>query len=508
MKGLIPGGLATTLLAALLVVMPLHAETQDYAALRSIPAQLQVSFESVAIDADEQMGLFGAHYLFQTHPNGYLGVSGYGAVTGQRGGFFTGGFTLAAQWPLAPRWWLDGSMFVGGGGGGSAPQGSGLMLRPQLGVSRELANLRLGVGLSQVRFPDGAIDSRQLNVYLGMPFDWRYAHAADAGRQVSADDLRGLAWGEGEWQATLAEYRPRAGASTTEGTPMQSLRRVGVEYRSYLDSGAYLMIESGGAMSGDADGFAEILAGMGYRRPLTSRLGMSAALSAGGAGGGRVDTDGGLVAKARIGMDYHLGPAAKLGVDLGRMQSAGSFAADFYGINLAYRLGGLRSAVPGQAWSGERLPQLRKWRLVAIEHRQPNAARKNIQAMDLGLYGLKIDKFLDDNMYMTGQAYGAYHGGAGGYAVGLLGAGWEQSLNASGRLRAHVELTAGAAGGGGIDVGGGAILQPMLGLSWRLDHQFGLRLETGRVRAVNGELDSALWGLGLSYEFSRAERAY
>jgi len=59
-----------------------------------------------------------------------------------------------------------------------------------------------------------------------------------------------------------------------------------------------------------------------------------------------------------------------------------------------------------------------------------------------------------------------------------------------------------------VDVGGGAVTQPMLGLTWRLNRQLAARLEAGRIKALDGKLDSNLIGLGLAYEFSRPEYRY
>jgi len=286
------------------------------------------------------------------------------------------------------------------------------------------------------------------------------------------------------------------------------LKRVGFEYRRHLDAHRYLFVETAGAMGGQSDGFAELLAGAGYRIPLLSpHLHLSASLAAGGAGGGQIDTSGGLVAKARVGLEYDLTPSLKLGVEGGRIESIGSFSANFYSLSLGYRLGEIGAGERGheQSLDGVRLA---KWRLVGVQNTSFDAARKNGSNQDLSLVGLKIEKFLTDSFYLTGQAHGAYAGDAGGYAVGLIGAGWEIPLREDGRLSFNAEFSVGASGGGGVDVGGGAIIQPQVGLSWRFSQQFAARLEAGRVKALEGKLDSNVVGLGLVYEFSRPEYRY
>lgn len=507
-RGHVPPALAVAL-AALIAGGPARADLAEAPPLRSKPALLRMSYEVLDIGPSETMGLAGVHYLVNVHPDWYVGASGFGALQGERGGFFTGGFTLGTGRRIASRWLLDAGLFVGGGGGGSAPQGSGMMVRPHLGVSRDVGGMMLGAGVSYIKFPDGGIDSTQLNLTLGIPFDVYYGRASDAGKTVQRSDLAGLRLKQSEWLATGGAYDPGGKARTTAGDAMTAtLKRVGFEYRRHLDANRFMLVETAGAMGGESDGYAELLAGAGYRIPLARRLHLTASLAAGGAGGGQVDTGGGLVAKARVGLDYDLTPALKLGLEGGRIESAGSFGANFYGLALGYRLGEVVAGDGQGEAAGLDGVRLAKWRLAGVHHTSLDAARKTGATRDLSLVGLKIEKFLTPSIYLSGQAHGAYGGGAGGYAVGLIGAGWEIPLREDGRLSFNAELAAGAAGGGGVDVGGGAIVQPQAGLTWRFDRQLAARVEAGRVFAVDGKLDSGLIGFGLTYEFSRPEYRY
>lgn len=489
---------------------PVRADETETTGLRSKPALLRMSYEVLDIGPSETMGLAGVHYLVNIHPDLYAGVSGFGALQGERGGFFTGGFTVGSGVRFASKWLLDVGVFVGGGGGGSAPQGGGMMLRPHLGISRDVGNVMLGAGVSYVTFPDGDIESTQFNLSLGIPFDVYYGRASDAGKAVEMSDLFGLRVQQTEWLATVGEYRPTRNVKTTAGAEMtSSLNRVGFEYRRHFDSHRYFFVETAGAMGGESDGFAELLAGAGYRVPLLSRrLHLGASLAAGGAGGGQVDTGGGLVAKARVGLDYDLTPALKLELEGGRFESAGNFSANFYGLSLGYRIGELAAGERGSEDPDIRGVRLARWRLAGVHQTHFAAARKNGSEQDLSLVGLKIEKRLTESVYLTGQAHAAYTGDAGGYAVGLIGAGWEIPLREDGRLSFNAEFAVGASGGGGVDVGGGAIIQPQLGLSWQLNSRFAARFEAGRVIALDEKLDSNLVGLGMVYEFSRPEYRY
>lgn len=105
-------------------------DVTETAVLRSKPALLRMSYEVFDIGPSETIGLAGVHYLVNVHPDWYVSASGFGALAGERGGFFTGGFTVGTGKRFASKWLLDAGLFVGGGGGGSAPQGGPAGRRP------------------------------------------------------------------------------------------------------------------------------------------------------------------------------------------------------------------------------------------------------------------------------------------------------------------------------------------------------------------------------------------
>lgn len=64
-------------------------------------------------------------------------------------------------------------------------------------------------------------------------------------------------------------------------------------------------------------------------------------------------------------------------------------------------------------------------------------------------------------------------------------------------LRCNGELLLGAAGGCGMDVGDGAVIQPMFGLSRDLGERFAILAQIGRVMTLSGDLDTMVIGVGL-----------
>src|SRR5439155_1075392 len=97
-----------------------------------------------------------------------IGPAVYGAISGQRGGFFTIGGEAAWRQRLIGPFGVEFGMYVGGGGGGGAPQGGGLMLRPHVDLLADLGSVALGVSLSHIEFPNGQISSTQWGLVLNV----------------------------------------------------------------------------------------------------------------------------------------------------------------------------------------------------------------------------------------------------------------------------------------------------------------------------------------------------
>jgi hypothetical protein len=117
---------------------------------------------------------------------------------------------------------------------------------------------------------------------------------------------------------------------------------------------------------------------------------------------------------------------------------------------------------------------------------------------------MKLARQLGDHSYLAGQAYGAYAGGAGGYAVGLMGAGWRYPLGGS-PWSVSLEALLGVGGGGGLDVSGGGLALVQAGLRYRVSRNVALQLELGAIKSYSGALDSEIVNLNLVYSFSRPE---
>ena len=475
--------------------------------------QFRFSFEEIDMpDPNEHMGLygFGVHERFK--PWLYGGLSTYGAATGQRGGFFTGGYTLGTQYSLTDRWSLDAGAYVGAGGGGSAAQGGGLMLRPHIGLKYDFGRFSLGLNYSYIDFPNGDISSSAIALNLDFPFssvhrDWN--DPAMTSQNYFGADWDNVSRHRSQISARFRAYQPSSGSTTTSGKSIDTtIGLVGVDYSYFLDNRWFVNFETSGAMNGGVAGYAELLGGLGYRIPLTSddRLALMPGLSLGGAGGGGVDTGGGFVARANVGLEYRLSPKLSLILDGGYLTAPdGNFDVPYVGFNLAYVTESYAQDQLGQPLDEESLINTTKWRLRPVHQWYLDAQRTGTNnSRDMELMGAKIDWMGGDWWYLTGQGLSAYAGEAGGYSEGHWGAGIYGPTWKKGQL--YGEMLIGAGGGGGVDSGDGFLYKPSIGLEYNLSENFAIQAGIGKVISSGGNLDATFLESNLVWRFGSAGR--
>jgi len=483
-----------------------------------LPYSTRTTFEQITLPLDEKMGLLGVSVLGEQYRWAYYGAAAYGAVTGDRGGFFTGGLEAGVnssrEWPVQ----LEAGLFAGAGGGGAAPQGGGLMLRPHVGLMLAWPYGTVGVQYSSVDFPNGDISSEQLALQLDIS-----STALIGSGWLGRDDLFwsfrrvakefSLIDQPRSFKAIFKHYIP-SDATTRSGSQAEPHDVLGLEWNRYGSGDGYLRIETAGALGGGSDGYAEVLAGAGYRFRLSERGQLRAAVGLGAAGGGNVDTGGGFVADGYLGYDYLFSNGVELGGRVGYMVAPdGDFQAASLGLNLGYRFDvpAISEELVSTAFdrSGYEPSYLR---LRTVHHSYIGNGgnlrkRGNSDQSNVDLIGAKIDYMLSERLYLSGQGLFAYAGGAGGYAAGLFGVGLHQPLWRDSRLSIDAEFNAGAAGGGGLAVGSGAIVQPMVGVNYRVSQSLGIGLGMSRLMALSGDLDASVVELSVNYRFTTIARA-
>lgn len=474
-----------------------------------------LSNETWTLPGGERMGMAGGRVLMDLSPHWKAGVASYGAVRGERGGFITLGTEVQGRWPLGARQDLTGSLFVGGGGGrdGRSLAGGGLMVRSALGLEQRLGQAhRIGLGLSHVDFPNGRIRSTQ--PYLSYSYEFpsliwggwpELPTTAASGRSLA------LPLGEQEFAAVVRSYRFAADARQDNGLQPQHPRMqlVGMEWLSYFDDRWFFKLESEGASGGQSAGYMQILLGGGYRLPLAPGHALKLHASTGPAGGGATDTGGGLITDLGVGWQWRLLPRQSLELSLSEVRAPGrSFQAHSLGLKWVHHFEQPRST--GAPLSAGMLSGLEAERLrLRLLHQTYRGASPDWRCcypqMNVDNLGLALDYMLSPvdqprQWFLSGQGIAAYRGEAGAYMTGLLGGGVRQRL--AGRWHAEAETLVGAAGGGGLRMGGGLVAQANLGLGYQLTPQVGLMVSLGRMQALHDSFKANVLGLSASYHFS------
>jgi len=468
---------------------------------------LRFSFEEIHMpDAGELMGLYSIGTYDRLNSWLYGGITLYGAATGRRGGFFTGGYTLGLEHHLTDNWILDAGGYLGAGGGGAAAQGGGLMVRPHIGLKFDLSWSTLGLNYSYVDFPNGDISSDAMALSLDIPFtspifSWENNGLTEA--DYFGADLSNVSRHRSHLATRIRTYYPSSDSKTTSGGSFDdSLGLVGVDYSYFLDENWFATFETAGAVSGGVGGYAELLGGIGYRLPLTkdNRLALLPALTIGGAGGGGVETGGGFVARANLGLEYQLFPDLNIIIDGGYLTAPdGLFDTSYVGFNLTYVMETFAKDQKGAPLRETDLLQSNKWRFRPAHQLYFDAQRKDRSSRDMLLLGGKIDLMVGDRWYLTGQGLSAYEGGAGGYSeghwgIGILGPSWKN-------WRLYGEMLIGAGGGGGVDSGSALLYKPSIGLEYNLNNDFSLQTGIGKVISKEGNLDANTLDLSFVWRF-------
>ncbi len=491
------------------VISPLCVRAYDV-----VPTRLSLSYEELRLGGQETMGLLGGSYAVRPGGPIDVGLAVFGAARGERGGFFTGGATAGLHHMLTGRLHFDADVFAGAGGGGSAPQGGGFMLRTHAGLSLDFDTVSVGAGYAWVDFPNGNITSDHLVVSASHPFGlllgggWRDDSDIDIAEAVPGTHQKPQVQ---SFDAILVVASPVGGTRNTAGEAQEGdMAMIGVAWERVLSPGSFLELSVVGSMGGAGDGYAQGVCDLGARVVLSPSLDLVLGGGLGLAGGGKVDTGGGLIGDVFVKLEQSLGRGYHLGGGVGAVGAAdGDFLATRLHLDFGYDF---ETPVPTGGWrvQGSQVYRPGHLRLrLAHQTEQPadGALRKGgTPDRTINLAGLKGDIMITRSLLLSGQVLSAYDGGAGGYAAGLAGLGGEWAAGRRSPWLFGVETLIGAAGGGGIVVDGGLIAQATAGLGYRTGGVTDAWLRLGRSGSLRGSFERTVVSVELGFRFSTLMR--
>lgn len=460
------------------------------------------------------MGLFGLNYNFPLNDWLYTGAGFHGAVYGDQGGLFTLGVNLGVNLPIYKNLYFDANVHFGGGGGFRSLVNGGGIIYPNAGLQYKKDGFSFGIQYGHVNFFTGIQKGENFSFFLEIPTTIRGTSYAEAQKEFTVNNIsEDTFWKKpavrSVQQVTFDYFFP-IGSSRNDGlgnfnntTPLtQTLSILGFEYQRFLTEKTFVYAHVDAMYSGLVAGFMDVFIGVGNNFIETKYVNLFAKLGL-GAAGGRIHPEGGLTMYPKIGADIRITEKLGIGVHGGYNRSiGGSFEAYTTGFSLKYY--GLSGGVT-DPFTGKKATSIKTQGIqLAVQNQTYFDVAKfgGAPNSDLQLIALKVEYNLNKRFYFAGETSFAYEGKSGGYAHGIFGLGIKSNKLFNEKVSTFAELSAGVAGGGGIDSGEGILIRPTAGINYHLNSNFSFHVSGGQMWSPYGNVNSANINIGFKYGFS------
>ena len=465
------------------------AATPGYADRPKLEFRLGVDY--LQLEQSAITGLNGMSVLYSFDQGYYAGASIYSAALGSGGGFFVGGWEIGKHTLITDTLFWDASIFVGGGGGASQVSGDGLMLRPQIHAGYDFGAYRLGAGASWVSVSGSGISTPgfALTFTRALNLELISGHPTSGYNLVNGVRVSALT-------PIMRSYFP-VNSQKRGGSNLQTMHLIGGEISFSSEDSSEAFIQANGVVAGDAEGYADWILGKRYFLDVAP-FEFFVDFGAGIGGGGAVDTGGGLIASANVGVQVNAFENLDLEFGLGALTSLNG---DFLALTPSARA----SLSFGSGASIADNPETVHWQvstgltqlIISEDFRKHGATSGGAPA----LINVDIDVFVLENLYFTGQAYTAVTGDAGGFQIGMFGLGYRYPV--AGRLSLSGEVLLGAAGGAGVDTRGGLLGGYKVELDYHLSDAVSLTLGASHIQTLQtGGMHPETLSLGLKFPFT------
>jgi len=458
---------------------------------------LRVNAEQIRLSDQETLGWVGTSYLLEAAPHFFVGASLYGAATGERGGFFSIGPEFTWRNSFSDDWSSDIGLYLGGGGGGGANSlvGGGFVVRPHLDLSYSFGPYQAGLTASLVRFPTGTISSQQLGVVFSAQHD--FAHLDQQPKDTSVKFLQG-GLGFNRIRGTVAAYN---GKLLNGSKVKQTVTMLGMRADHLLSPNVYWGVEVVGAADGVLGGYGEYLATLGAELPVVQdMLHVGGRVALGMAGGGGAATKGGMLAKAGINFILDWGKRYHTSLEGGYVIAPqGRMQAQYISADLTVDLNH-----PYAAFDAFEIGRY-EWQMGLFNY-STVIPKGSVSSVPLGGVEIRVNRFLDNHFYHGLHImYAAQGRNYGGYGHTFADVGYRTSPLLKSHVSLAAEIAVGGGGGANISVGGGALYMGNLYLDYQHSSKLGVRLGIGRLKALQGSLDTMVSEVLMTYTYDLEE---
>ena len=431
----------------------------------------------------------GLNRIFIGHqftPNLSFGQGFYSATLGDAGGAFFWGFEGVARLPLSNGFSLSASGFVGGGGGAAQVIGDGTMLRAGLALDYQVTEAwALQLSGAWVRIDGAPIDGPAVGIGV---------------RRQIGDQVPGAWTPQLDAAGFVATGYVSPGSVRDRYDRQQSnVALMGAKALFDLGDNTQLNLGIAGAAAG-AQGYMQATAGARRNFPL-AHADIFVEGGAGFGGGGIVDTGAGPILTAAAGLSMPVTRTMDAELSLGATAApTGSFRAGTVSLGVLRNFSRTRTQGQGVTESGAN-----RWAFSGGISLQQTGSNYFIGDSNTARFVVmqesSIDYFLGRNLYVTGNGQTTLHGGTAGYAVGLLGLGYQFDLGS--RWALSVEGHVGAAGGGGVNTAGGVVGGLRAEVDYYVTENWAVSLGLGHLAALRGTgMSSNVANLGVKIPFT------
>lgn len=492
---------------------PKSGSSESASTKRSEPPKLikaegmvMLDYEVIPVPGRKSIDLMGFHFLSKMNEWMYLGVGGYAPLfNGEYGGFMAIDVTAHVQRKIFGNFFADAGVSVGGGGGGKSVEqskilsGTGGFVKTYFGLGHDFDDFSVGVNFANMKFKGSVIDHSQFNLYVQMPFSYSTSPYASSGD-------RSIAAGKSDAQQgklTSSENMLTLGLDNffqinPEGVNKNTINVVDLQFSNFMTKDIYWYVNAGVGYHG-LTLYNHILAGIGYRVPISPRIGLygQLALGSGGYAPETINTGSGLLVYPKLSVEYLLDKNLALSLSGGYLFAPKGSSKNYtFGAALNYHIksGGRSSATSDTAEESI----YRGYRINLFQQTEFNVKDRNIPRSKINLLSAQFDNIVNDNFFVPTQisvAYNAYLGYPG-YGELLVGIGVQNKYYKDGRFQWFGQLLAGTNSHG-------LILKTGIGLNLGLNDRTAIYGLAGQTFAVDkGKFRSDYVGFGLTYRFS------
>ena len=469
----------------------------------------KINFLSLDLpENDPNMGFTGIHYNLMINKWSYAGLGIYGAVSGNKGGFFTLGINAGIKKYFTKDFYVDSGFHFGGGGGASAPDGGGAFILPHFNLGYNFKKFSINSGWSHVDFFDkGNIKGHQLNVGLEIPLDYAFTDYKSAEKEFDFVDLKKSDWNINSKRTSLMFHLNNLiikGDDTNINVQRfnrATIKLVGFELASYFSKNWFAFLKVDGAYDGIKAGYMDVFLGGGNNFSFNkNRTKILTKLGFGAGGGGGVSAKGGFLLYPDLSIEQQISSGVFLSLNKGFIMSPDShFYTSSFGVGIKYYIH--RNGIISEEKSFSK-GKFKGFEVITKHDLYFNAKRDSNPTENLHQISLQINLNINNNFYAAGQTSFANFGNAGAYAEGVVGLGLKTNPLLNNKITIFGQILGGAAGGGGISTGKGLIVKPSVGFSYKLSNTLSFRTATGFVQAKGRNLSSSLLNFGIKYHLS------